>query len=161
MINKKYIKAFSLVEVTLALGIVAFGLVSIVGLVPVGLNAAKSAVDSTKTCLIAQDVSTRVVSSITTDTQFGSIQSSGTSLGPWFYDVNGTYLGTVSSGTALYSAQAMIAPFQSTSSTNLPNVNSNVLQGVTVTIGWPVNAQGNVAGANAAGKSYTFYLRAP
>lgn len=59
---------FSLIEVTLAIGIIAFGLIAILGLVPVGLNAAKDAADDTRTSLIAQDVFNRVRGDLSTNT---------------------------------------------------------------------------------------------
>lgn len=46
--------AFSLVEVTLALAILAFALVGIVGLMPVGLRAMGDALDDTASSLVAR-----------------------------------------------------------------------------------------------------------
>jgi uncharacterized protein (TIGR02598 family) len=53
-------QGFSLIEVTLAIGIVAFALIAILGLVPVGLNSGRESIDSTHTPLIAQDVFDRI-----------------------------------------------------------------------------------------------------
>lgn len=52
--------AFSLVEVTLAIGIIAFGLLAIIGLLPVGMNSGRESVDATHAQLIAQDVFDRI-----------------------------------------------------------------------------------------------------
>lgn len=52
--------AFSLVEVTLALGIVAFALVAIFGLLSVGVNAARDSGDDMRIGFIMQDVAARV-----------------------------------------------------------------------------------------------------
>ncbi len=51
---------FSLVEVTLSLGIIAFALVAVMGLLGVGVNASRESVDETVMGLIAQDISNRV-----------------------------------------------------------------------------------------------------
>ena len=48
--------AFSLVEVTLSLGIIAFCLVTLVGLLPVGLNSNQAALQQTAAAAIAQAV---------------------------------------------------------------------------------------------------------
>ena len=49
--------AFSLVEVCLALGIVSFALLSVVGLMPVGLSAMRQAMDQTTEAQIARTIS--------------------------------------------------------------------------------------------------------
>lgn len=49
--------AFSLVEVTLAIGIVSFALLSLLGVVPVGLSALRSAMDCTVEAQITQKIS--------------------------------------------------------------------------------------------------------
>ena len=46
--------AFTLVEVALALGIIAFALLPIVGLVPIGMQVSNSATDQTMTAQIGQ-----------------------------------------------------------------------------------------------------------
>ncbi len=49
-------RAFSLVEVTLALGIAAFGLVAAVGLIPVGLSTMRDAMDDTAQSMISDRI---------------------------------------------------------------------------------------------------------
>lgn len=49
--NKRSLKGFSLIEVTLSVGIAAFGVLSVVGLLPVGLSTLR---DSTKQMLEAE-----------------------------------------------------------------------------------------------------------
>lgn len=58
---------FSLVEVTLAIGIIAFALLAIFALIPVGLNSSRDAIDDTTTSLIAQDIYNRIKSEVATD----------------------------------------------------------------------------------------------
>lgn len=52
--------AFSLVEVTLALGVAAFALVAIFGLLPVGLNTNQASIDQTA----ATNIATRIASDL-------------------------------------------------------------------------------------------------
>jgi type II secretory pathway pseudopilin PulG len=58
---------FSLVEVTLALGVIAFALVAILGIIPTGLRSSRDAIDDTLTALIAQDLSSRLRAEVSTD----------------------------------------------------------------------------------------------
>lgn len=60
LISLRYRAAFSLVEVALAMGIVAFALVAVFGLLSVGINASHDSDDDTKVALIMQDVATRL-----------------------------------------------------------------------------------------------------
>ncbi len=48
--------AFSLVEVVLALGIVSFAIVAILGLIPTGLQTSHSSQDETRAAQIAQSI---------------------------------------------------------------------------------------------------------
>lgn len=50
------LSAFSLIEVTIALGIVAFALIPLVGLLPIGLNAAHDAVEKTTLSHIVRQI---------------------------------------------------------------------------------------------------------
>ena len=81
-------RAFSLVEVALALGIIAFALVAVVGIIPVGLQASRDAVDLTRTSMIAQDAAARLPT--LPYTQGAPRVTNGDK--PWFYDVNGRWL---------------------------------------------------------------------
>jgi uncharacterized protein (TIGR02598 family) len=47
-------RGFSLIEVTVALGILSFAMVGIIGLMPVGLGAMRDAIDESTTSLIAR-----------------------------------------------------------------------------------------------------------
>ncbi len=49
-------RAFSLVEVVLALGVVSFAIVAILGVIPVGLNSGRSSQSETRAAQIAQDI---------------------------------------------------------------------------------------------------------
>lgn len=75
--------AFSLTEVVLALGIVAFGLVAIIGLIPVGLTSLKESVEDSSTEMIMENVRSSIV---------GRPLAIGTSF-VLFYDADGACLG--------------------------------------------------------------------
>ncbi len=165
MMVRKSISAFSLIEVTLAIGIISFALVSTIGLIPVGLNAGRGAIDSTQTSLIARDVFNRVGGLFASGTQFSNPGSQ--SVGPWFYDDNGTYLGDLqatSTGLAsggakpLFSVRVNVAPLADYSS--LPSVDDGALKGVSVVLGWPVDTN-NLSNVQAARSTYTFFIRKP
>jgi type II secretory pathway pseudopilin PulG len=49
-------QAFSLVEVVIALGVIAFAIIAILGAVPAGLNTGHAAQDETRAVQIAQDI---------------------------------------------------------------------------------------------------------
>src|SRR5687768_8134911 len=51
---------FSLIECALSLGVVGFGFVALVGMIPVGLNTFRSAIDATVGAQIAQSLLTEV-----------------------------------------------------------------------------------------------------
>ena len=63
---------FSLIEVTLALGIVSIGLIAILGLLPHGIESGRRAADNTIAATIAQDVFGTLRSSAFDSTPFGS-----------------------------------------------------------------------------------------
>lgn len=54
--SSRIANAFSLVEVVLALGVVSFAVVAILGILPVGLNTSHSAQDETRAAQIAEDI---------------------------------------------------------------------------------------------------------
>lgn len=54
-------KAFTLVEVTLAIGIISFAFVAMFGLLPVGLNVSRQAIDTTIEAQIAQKLTSQAL----------------------------------------------------------------------------------------------------
>ena len=54
--NRRFSAAFSLVEVVLAIGVIAFAVVAILGLLPVGLSTNHSSQGETRATQIAQDI---------------------------------------------------------------------------------------------------------
>ena len=86
--------AFSLVEVTLALGIVAVSLLSLIGLLPAGLGVLRESMDQTLHAQIVQRISSGLVS-----TEFSAL--GGETLA---FDQDGQLLEGVAAGSALYKA---------------------------------------------------------
>jgi len=60
---KKALSAFSLVEVTLALGIISVSLLSLIGLLPAGLGALRESMDQTVHAQIVQRIASGVATS--------------------------------------------------------------------------------------------------
>jgi len=145
--------AFSLVEVTLSLGIMAFALLAILALVPVGMKSGSEAIDATHASLIGQDTQNRIQGTVT-NTTFTSANDLPST---WFYDHEGVFLGTTTSSNAFYRADATIRKDWGTNASP-PNVDATVLRPVTVQLAWPVNpSTGNPVGNNTY--SFTFYVR--
>jgi uncharacterized protein (TIGR02598 family) len=159
---------FSMVEVTLAIGVVAVGLLAVFALVPVGLNSGRDAMDATRSSLIQQDVFNRVRGAINTSQLFTTPPTLS-----FYYTSEGIF----------FSDQTNLAAAISTAQTNktpLPNYKASVnvgnswaagapasidpayLKPVVVSLGSPLDSSGNVVGsANTARSVFTFYLRKP
>ena len=102
---RQFRSAFSLIEVTMALGIVAFGLIAILGLLPTGLNLARECRDET--------VAVNILSALASDLQYREESSGKTRLyqvhieggrtGRTLFDQNGGWLGAAAdSPEAIY-----------------------------------------------------------
>ena len=102
---------FTLVETALALGIVSFALVALMGTVPAGLQASRSATDLTVTTLIGERLTSMVQQ--TGWSSYSTLESSY-----YYFDDQGEPLAAVATGQppagALYTA--MILPTQTTNS---------------------------------------------
>lgn len=75
-------RGFSLIEVTLALGVASVALITLLGMVPVGLNTFRSAIETT----VRTDVTRRIVADMQ-QTPFSSINSSQSN---YFFTDEGT-----------------------------------------------------------------------
>ena len=76
--------AFSMVEVVLALGIVAFGIVAILGVIPAGLRSGRSSQEDTRSNQLAQDVFASLVGQAQKKYPFLSILQPATATSPAF-----------------------------------------------------------------------------
>jgi len=88
-------QAFSLVEVTLALGIISFGLIAIIGLVPKGLGIVKESADEAAALNILSAVSSdlQCVGSNTTASASYQIPVGSANSGKGYFDSDGNWLG--------------------------------------------------------------------
>ena len=84
---------FSLIEVTLSIGIVAFAFISLFGLVPTGLNVFRASIDTTVGTQIVQEVT-----DIAQQTDYSTLTNNNSATnylpatGYWFYDEQGNQI---------------------------------------------------------------------
>jgi Tfp pilus assembly protein PilV len=182
-------RGFSLVEIAIALGIVSFALIAILGLIPVSMNSARDAVDQTRTSMIAQDVYNRMRASMTSNDSNSQFYFAAYAAGVasfFFYtpegDRNGELLhvpapgdapqfyGNISRPTDFYRAKVTVGVVDQNTVPNtwdprhVPAGTTPELLAATVEVRWPVNTQdGTIVSATAPGRaaSYSFLLRKP
>lgn len=94
--------AFSLIEVTIALGILAFALVGIMGLMPVGLRTMGDAIDDGTSSLIAR----RLVGEARQSSLDALITNNSTTR---YFDFEGQEVASVSSSLSVYKADTMVS----------------------------------------------------
>jgi uncharacterized protein (TIGR02598 family) len=102
---------FSLIECALALGVVSFAFVALVGLIPVGLNNFNNAIDSTIGAQIAQGVMTEVRQAKFSRLADFNRNPDSDPLKPsadYFYDEEGTTTPTTTKDNYVYSAAVQI-----------------------------------------------------
>lgn len=104
--------AFTLVEVVIALGIIAFAFVPVIGLLPVGLDMSRQAMDATICAQIAQQLTSEVQ-----QTDFTDIASLA-NVTPYWFDDQGNKVGAAATD-AVYTAS-----FTVSTSTKLPDSNT-------------------------------------
>ena len=81
-------RAFSLVEVVLALGVISFAIVAILGVIPTGLQTSHSSQDETRATQIAQDILGSIASQAQSQYPNATIkQSASTNAADFSYDV--------------------------------------------------------------------------
>jgi uncharacterized protein (TIGR02598 family) len=147
--------AFSLVEVVLALGVISFAIVAILGVFPLGLSTGHSAQDETRAPQIAQMILSSL--SAQASTQFNNVliplpasqtlavdlTSSASPTTPSLYADNNGQLLT----SATYAAYAVTIITD-----NAPvGFDTGYANKVTVVVAWPANA----AAANQTKRDYT------
>jgi len=118
---REQVAAFSLVETTLAIGVVAFALVAMLGLLPVGLTSFREAMDAS--------TSSRIIQRVSADLRQGSsVQTQQPIL---YFDEQGdeTTAGASDGKKALYHVNTVVQP-----ATSLPGGGSSSLTTVTVEI---------------------------
>jgi uncharacterized protein (TIGR02598 family) len=187
MIEPKPSAAFSLIEITVAIGVISIALLAILGLVPIGMKSGREAVDATRTSLIAQDVFNRVrASTMSNDPAsqhyFGAYPTDVASF--FFYTAEGArtgellrvqypndkpqFYGNIKTASDFYRAKVTVGVFDQSvfrSATDPRHVTTgttpNLLSAI-VEVTWPVNQNDGSAISPTIKKApYTFYLRKP
>ncbi|CAN5593677.1 hypothetical protein BH09VER1_BH09VER1_41350 [soil metagenome] len=108
---------FSLIEIVLALGIISFAIVAIMGMFPVALRSAQESQRETRAALIAQQIygdlaastntTNRVVSVGTNLVTVNLATSSTTTIA---YDVTGATLNSTNLANAIFAADVLVSP---------------------------------------------------
>lgn len=140
-------RAFSLVEVVLALGVISFAIVAILGVIPVGLATGHSAQDETRAPQIAQTILASFASQA--PTQFNNVQLSLSGNSSLTFDL------TASNTQTLYAGNGgqLLSSVNGATYAVLIITNNNPVTAsgfafdsgyanqVTITVGWPATAQ--------------------
>lgn len=92
---------FSLIEVTMALGLMTFVSFGLLGLIPEGMNNFRKSMDYTVQAQITQELASMVQR-----TSYADLQGMGTS---YFYDGEGTQVKSAHDPTAVYKATVAVA----------------------------------------------------
>lgn len=161
----KRTRAFSLLEVTIAMAVVAFALLAVLSLLPVALKASSDATNDTRTSMIAQDVQTRIRTLPPPATAGGTVTRA------WWYDSNARWVSMDASSPdyskVLYRVDLTLARLNSYPSSTDPaqqdpaNTYSTQLVSAVAKISWPANnATGASPSGNGSQTTYTFYTRA-
>ena len=123
-------QAFSLVEVTLALGIISFGLIAIMGLIPKGLGIVKESADEAVALNIVAAVSSDLQCVGSNETLSYQIPVGTANSGKGYFDGDGNWLGN----SAAPSDAVYVLSW---------TVQARSLQGppaASLSIGWPAKA---------------------
>lgn len=123
-------QAFSLVEVTLALGIISFGLIAIMGLIPKGLGIVKESADEAVALNILSAVSSDLQCVGSNETLSYKIPVGTANSGKGYFDGDGNWLGN----SAVPSDAVYVLSW---------TVQARSLQGppaASLSIGWPAKA---------------------
>lgn len=118
-------EAFTLVEIVMAIGVIAFAFIPLVGLIPVGLDMSRRAIDTTVQSQIVQQLTTEAQ-----QTDFSSLSTlaSNSTTTPYYYDDQGN-----SSTNALN--QIYEATYSISTNTSLPSqVTTQKLATVTICV---------------------------
>lgn len=124
---KRGTAGFTLVEVVVAIGIIAFAFVPLMGLLPLGLDVSRQAIDTTVQAQIAQQLTTQAQ-----QTDFSQIKSLNTGSGAnsgWFFDDQGN---KCAQAGAIYQATLNVSP--TTTLPGLVNITTTKLATVTISV---------------------------
>lgn len=142
VLNKNFYSrnaAFSLVEVVAAVGVVAIGIIAILGLLPAGLNSSRDTANETRAALMAQSVYTTLRSQPFDEIDlFGQPVKLSSQNGPLrlYSDINGNITNTESAESVFF----LNLEFNN-NPTNFPVSNPSRVNEVALTVTWlPTNS---------------------
>jgi len=139
-IRHKGNRAFSLVEVTLALGVMVFALFGLVGLIPIGLD--------TQRCSIQQTAATNIATAIVSDLRQTPPppQANDTNSSAWISQTYGVDISSRSEQTFFLDAQGSLLPSADRASyravvllRQAPTEQPRIATVGRITIGWPAS----------------------
>jgi uncharacterized protein (TIGR02598 family) len=102
--QRRRIAGFSLIEVTLAIAIVAFAFVALLGLLPAGMSVFNQTQDATNITRMAQDLSSMLQS-----TEFSKLDDSRITGNIYYFDIDGALLDSKLAPVSTYEDQRIYA----------------------------------------------------
>jgi uncharacterized protein (TIGR02598 family) len=124
-------RGFSLIEIVITVGILATVVISLVGILPVGIKSAEDAANRTVVAVILEDVRNRLEGQL--------LKPGEVSLSPFFYDRQGLYIGEDSNEEVkmgrLYRADARLIDLAEDSRLK----HTSGLMAVRIDVRWPVD----------------------
>ncbi len=140
--NNSAVLAFSLVEVALSLGVAAFALIGIFGLLPIGLNSNQAAINQTAIANILTEISADLRTGDAQSPRFGiALNVPSTATSTFYLDESGGR--TPAPASARYRVSTTVAPTSS---------GGRTVTKVGITVSWPAA----VDSTKAAGLVSTF-----
>lgn len=139
------VAASSLIEVSVALGLAGFVLIALFGLLPVGLNNNRAAIQQTNAANLLTDVVADLRATAASSTQSSRYGISfSNSLTYYLNEVGGPFPAAAAlSGTSFYRVTSTVVP---------PVAGQRSATGIGVVVSWPAQAEP----ANSAGSVSTF-----
>jgi len=128
------LKGFSLAEITLCLGIIATALVTVLGVLPTGLDTSRKAMDHTVIATILEDVHHRLQGSRLLVGPV-SLNANGD---PAFFDEQGAFISATVTKDELVRRRVYRADLVISEWFNTP-ANTSGLKSVTVSLSWPLD----------------------
>ena len=124
------IAGFSLIEVTLAIAIIAFAFIALIGLLPAGLSVFNQTVDSTNEMRISSHLTSMLMA-----TDFKNLKSGGDySSNIYYFDFDGGYLDSEQQSNPAYANERIYAARALFDSQNVPRPGKSIYDQETVAI---------------------------
>lgn len=145
-------RAFSLMEVTIAIGIAGFALVTLLAVLPQAMQDAGASADQTAIGMILEDVHDRLEGAVLKE---GVLTES-----PFYYDQRGVFYdkeyndGTITT-ERFFRAEVKLVKIQSNSDSVIPG-----MLAVKIDLFWPLDEKGNPLSKGAPETSVTYFTAA-